>query len=367
MKARDNGDSDDNDAKGNNNNNGDYNDGDNGKGTDNGKSNGNDKSKISNEKQGQQATESLDLTSMKATLPRRNFSAHPNIKRLPGLDFNIAQDAPFTSQQNSGLVAKIFLPCTAVNQSASLEGLLSVANRIQCLMEVGLSTYEAKPNLVSVKDVIFFALRQLRGLNANWRFEAAPRKLSTIIGQVIGARKRFLARGGDMIQIKPHFLSFLEAIDDFISGVEIKIDAKQADSASPVFLPLAGRKRTSDDLEAEIYNPQKMRRVWPDDNEDGPDSPSKTVDGEVAYWRSKCKSLEASQRLEIQKHSETVARSVRNYWVTRMHRFWDVVRPAVNQERKDRGKPEVEADQLVQFLRASKLGDIGDDVLGLKN
>ncbi|KAJ0382351.1 hypothetical protein COL922a_012751 [Colletotrichum nupharicola] len=54
--------------------------------------------KSSNDQSNQQSSENLDLASMMTSLPRRNFSAHPNIKLLPGLDFDVPQDAPFASQ-----------------------------------------------------------------------------------------------------------------------------------------------------------------------------------------------------------------------------------------------------------------------------
>ncbi|KAJ0354436.1 hypothetical protein COL154_011788 [Colletotrichum chrysophilum] len=319
--------------------------------------------KSSNDQSNQQSSENLDLASMMTSLPRRNFSAHPNIKLLPGLDFDVPQDAPFASQQHSGLVAKMFLP-RAVNQPASLEGLINAADRFRQLMEVGLRTYQSNPKLASVRKVFVQALRQLRGLHPNWNFDAAPRKSSAIIDQVITARKRFLTKGGDKPQIRSTFLPFLQAIDEFIDGAESKIAAQQA-ANTPLVLPAqAGRKRTSDDLEDKIYNLPKMRRITPSENEDEAEGSAKTTDEEVAC--SKCKGLEAGLKA-ANKRAELVALRVHDGWVHRMHQLWDVVRPAVNRERKDQGKAELESDQLVRFLRTSKLGDIADDILGLKS
>ncbi|KAJ0269554.1 hypothetical protein COL940_012355 [Colletotrichum noveboracense] len=316
--------------------------------------------KSSNDQSNQQSSENLDLASMMTSLPRRNFSAHPNIKLLPGLDFDVPQDAPFASQQHSGLVAKMFLP-RAVNQPASLEGLINAADRFRQLMEVGLRTHQSNPKLASVREVFVQALRQLRGLHPNWNFDAAPRKSSAIIDQVITARKRFLTKGGDKPQIRSTFLPFLQAIDEFIDGAESKIAAQQAANTP---LAQAGRKRTSDDLEDKIYNLPKMRRITPSENEDEAEGSAKTTDEEVAC--SKCKGLEAGLKA-ANKRAELVALRVHDGWVHRMHQLWDVVRPAVNRERKDQGKAELESDQLVRFLRTSKLGDIADDILGLKS
>ncbi|KAJ0382350.1 hypothetical protein COL922a_012750 [Colletotrichum nupharicola] len=254
----------------------------------------------------------------------------------------------------------MFLP-RAVNQPASLEGLINAADRFRQLMEVGLRTYQSNPKLASVREVFVQALRQLRGLHPNWNFDAAPRKSSAIIDQVITARKRFLTKGGDKPQIRSTFLPFLQAIDEFIDGAESKIAAQQA-ANNP--LAKAGRKRTSADLEDKIYNLPKMRRITPSENEDEAEGSAKTTDEEVAC--SKCKGLEAGLKA-ANKRAELIAVRVHDGWVHRMHQLWDVVRPAVNRERKDQGKAELESDQLVRFLRTSKLGDIADDILGLKS
>ncbi|KAI8164387.1 hypothetical protein K4K49_012482 [Colletotrichum sp. SAR 10_70] len=316
-----------------------------------------------NDQGNQHSSENLDLASMMTSLPRRNFSAHPNIKLLPGLDFDVPQDAPFASQQHSGLVAKMFLP-RAVNQPASLEGLINAADRVRQLMEVGLRTYQSNPKLASIREVFVQALRQLRGLHPNWNFDAAPRKSSAIIDQVITARKLFLTKGGDKPQIRSTFLPFLQAIDEFIDGAESKIAAQQAANAPLVLPAQAGRKRTSDDLEDKIYNLPKMRRITPSENEDEAEGSAKTADEEVVC--SKCKGLEAGLKAANER-VELVALRVHDGWVHRMRQLWDVVRPAVNRERKDQGKAELESDQLVRFLRTSKLGDIADDILGLKS
>ncbi|KAK2758122.1 hypothetical protein CKAH01_16887, partial [Colletotrichum kahawae] len=258
--------------------------------------------------------ETMNLMSMRGKLPRQNFSAHPNVKLLPGIDFGIAPNAPFTSQQLSGLVAKILFPSKATQQPPSFDGLLNVADRIECLMGVAVRTFQANPNLPSARDVFSHALRQVRELGGSCNFDSAPRKSSVILGRLVDARKRFLSNGGDMPR------STL---------------------------------------------PNKLPRITRNDGNASETSFS-TPEDELAFWRSKYKSLEADI-VHAERQAENASVQANLEWFRRMRQVWQIVRPAVNSERKHQGKHEWEEDQLGQFLRASKLNVIADDMLGMKH
>ncbi|KAH0423272.1 hypothetical protein CcaCcLH18_12315 [Colletotrichum camelliae] len=348
---KDNGDKDNGDKDNGDKDNGDKDNGDkdnDGKGTDDKKSSD----------ESHNTPETMNLMSMRGKLPRQNFSAHPNVKLLPGLDFGIAPNAPFTSQQLSGLVAKILFPGKAAQQPPSFDGLLDVADRIECLMGVAVRTFQANPNLPSARDVFSHALRQVRELGGSWNFDLAPRKSSVILGRLVDARKRFLSNGGDMSVVGPRFLSYLRGIDDFIRIVEAGIDAKKptaTPSASAHFKTYRPRSTL----------PNKLPRITRNDGNASETSFS-TPEDELAFWRSKYKSLEADI-VHAERQAENASVQANLEWFRRMRQVWQIVRPAVNSERKHQGKHEWEEDQLGQFLRASKLNVIADDMLGMKH
>lgn len=111
--------------------------------------------------------------------------------------------------------------------------------------------------------------------------------------------------------------------------------------------------------------PWKVRRSHHDeDNNTTETTDQPSGDDEMAVWRAKCKSLEASLTLankEVTQAKEAVSRNDEE-WSQRMKQLWTVVRPAVNDQSKSRGDQEWEEDEFDQFLWKSELGEVASAV-----
>ncbi|EQB46609.1 hypothetical protein CGLO_14328 [Colletotrichum gloeosporioides Cg-14] len=178
----------------------------------------------------------FDLASIRTLLPRRNYSAHPNIKLLPGLDFGIPETAPFTS-------------------------------RISRIIVVAADVYHTH-NVFSLRVIFDYAFRELRDKDRTWYFASAARKSSVIMEKILEARKRFIANGYDTSKIQPCFLHFLNALDDFTRIVEGGLKAEQLKTNDATTLLNTSRKRTGNHLSKKVVVPWKVRRSHHDEDND---------------------------------------------------------------------------------------------------
>ncbi|KAF9873267.1 hypothetical protein CkaCkLH20_09080 [Colletotrichum karsti] len=323
------------------------------------------------------ALNTFDLTSTRLSLPHINYSGHPNITMLPGLEFKLEYNGGFMTQPKSGLLGWMLLPYGAINESASRDGLVNVAKRIEQIMLKALRTYRTSNDsdameLDTINAVFFLTFKKLRSDGKSWNFQSADRKMFAIINEILNARKRFLSNKDKELEVDPMFLPFQNAIDDVIRVVEGGLRNKAASKKSYNTLMDSRRKRdryeSSTDPWARVT---KQSRI--SDSDADAEIDRKPLEEQVAFWRNRSKDTEEKNELleinlmranqQCQQLRDT-ASCIGANWSNRLQRLWGLVLPAVNRDFEQQGKQKWDENRLVPFLRKGGLHDDADAMMG---
>ncbi|KAK2728891.1 hypothetical protein CKAH01_10719 [Colletotrichum kahawae] len=303
-----------------------------------------------------------NLGPLQLSIPIMNYSAHPNVKMLPGMDFGVGEGAPIISQNKSGLLGRIIFPHDSAAQPPSNNGVFKVSERIRTIMDVAIRTYLSREGVSNVRQLFHLTFLAFRTTHKSWNFESADRKLVPIMGTILNARKLFLKKGGDTSKIHCKFLPFLNSIDEFIEVVEPGLEARKAVSNAEMAQTLRSRKRTND--QAPLFATKKRRM-----SEEHEEVASKTPEEQVSIWRAKARDLE--EKLAVTEESYRKARDAKSFkgwlecarWI---EEFWNEARPALNDRMRIEGKQEWDEAQLEDFLRSRNLHHIANGVLGVE-
>ncbi|KXH39586.1 hypothetical protein CSIM01_06641 [Colletotrichum simmondsii] len=181
----------------------------------------------------------MDISSLSWRLPMPNLSAHPNIKSLPGLDFNVAFGAPFLPKRYSGILGNVLLPYGEKVRSHDHNGMMNVADRIETIMDVAVKIFQENHEMYTMQDICektFAKLRERWQQDITWNFLSSSQKTSTIIQKLVAARKRHLENNDGITTAREEFFPFLKAIDNFLEKVyHVRESREQAAKAQRTF------------------------------------------------------------------------------------------------------------------------------------
>ncbi|KAK1640007.1 hypothetical protein BDP81DRAFT_468939 [Colletotrichum phormii] len=294
--------------------------------------------------------------------PHINYSNHPNVKALPGLDFGVGDGVPILNRRHSGLFRRIVLPQDASNNPRSAQGTKSVASRLQAVFQAAIRTYEENDGVPTMRNLWTSTFEKLRLSDKTWDFDISYRNTPVIIYKITAARSRFLNSDADKSSIPAEFFEFLHTIDTFILKVESSIGKNKSN-------PLK-KKRPHDDETEESQHALKRTRVA-DVYED---IEKKTKEEQIQYWKETAlglkKELEGrdeafeglNKLLHEMKHHENRSNLELNNFVSHL---WDEALPQINSKQRQQGKAEWASSQLQRYLRATGSSNIADAMLGI--
>ncbi|KAK1707290.1 hypothetical protein BDP67DRAFT_601219 [Colletotrichum lupini] len=310
-----------------------------------------------------------DMSSLNKALPTQNYTAHSNLKGLPGLDFGVAFHAPILGYRYSGLMANVIFPFQEKRFEPSQGGQMRAAARIKEVMDVGVRTFEENPEILTLHEVCEQTFGNLRMVERSWRFPFSLPKITHIVRKIIEARERHLDKNNGVTETAYFFFPFLKAIDNFREKVynvlqyrqqdaEVKKNAKQS----------RGLKRSRDDdsdTEEMAASVKKARQ----EKEENDKLAALPLEEQVKILKAKEKDLKTKlHEYECNYRHERDARAQADKkWTSYVDQIWEVVRPAINRNLKAQGEEdEWEEGHLQGFLRWHHLDDAANALLGIE-
>ncbi|KAK1710890.1 uncharacterized protein BDZ83DRAFT_757422 [Colletotrichum acutatum] len=172
----------------------------------------------------------INISSLNKVLPIQNYTAHSNLKGLPGLDFGVDFHLPILAYRYSGLMAKIIFPFQEKRFEPSQGGQISAAARIKEVMDVGVRTFEGNSEICTLHEVCEQTFGNLRMVEQSWRFSFSLPKITQIVRKIIEARERHLDKNNGVTETAYSFFPFLKAIDNFREKVYAVLQYRQQDA-----------------------------------------------------------------------------------------------------------------------------------------
>ncbi|KAF6826292.1 hypothetical protein CPLU01_09748 [Colletotrichum plurivorum] len=308
--------------------------------------------------------DAYDLGQLKMKLPFQNYSSHPNIKLLPGLDFGVPENAPIMGNKFSGLVSKIMFPNQAFKCPPSNDGVFKVAQRIKTVVQHGIRTYRTHEDMGQARQIWEKVFRDLQAVDKPWIIHVNDKKAAVVMQFIFDARKTFRQKGGNSANVRASLLPFLEVLDEYIDIVEPGLAARLKHSVSGRVDAYRRNKRGINQVSETPLSKSKKARIAKKDEEIAAQTPEE----QIRIWRSKAKDLE--EKAELAHDRLQKARDAKSHysleWADRLHSFWVAVRPHVNVAMKLKGEPEWEEDQMDAFLRANGLIEVANGAMGME-
>ncbi|TEA17762.1 hypothetical protein C8034_v011768 [Colletotrichum sidae] len=303
------------------------------------------------------------FTDLDLSLPKINYSAHPDILELPGLDFEVDNGRGFTGIKKSGVVGKILLPFQATQASPSRAGRLNVAKRIKTSFKAATRLFRTDEHLTVERRLWFLVFDQLGQKDRSWKFIISA-KAESVMLKIIQARKAFLGKGGNSTTADPEFQPFLETIDQYIAVVEPGLKAR-VDNRDNTEREQRILKRNFESTSESASNVTKKARA--DECDVDEDLRGKPLEEQVAIMKEKLSKMK-KQRDDCNDRLAEVSHIHSNEsveWTRIFRKFWCEVRPSLNEARNRAGRSELEENQLIEFLRSVRMFQAVDYVLGI--
>ncbi|KAK1456545.1 hypothetical protein CCUS01_09993 [Colletotrichum cuscutae] len=117
-----------------------------------------------------------DLASLAAPGFFKNLGAHPNLKGLPGLDFEIPFASPILGMKYSGLIGHMLLPYYDKRANYTHSRLVHVGERIKQVMVIAIRVFEDNPKMNTLRDLYEETFKVLREVDASWDQRLYPNK-----------------------------------------------------------------------------------------------------------------------------------------------------------------------------------------------
>ncbi|KAF6794193.1 hypothetical protein CSOJ01_13771 [Colletotrichum sojae] len=308
--------------------------------------------------------DAYDLGQMKLKLPFQNYSGHPNMKLLPGLDFEVPENAPIMGNKFSGVVSKIMFPNQAFKCPPSDDGVFKVAQRIKTVVQHGIRTYRTHEDMAQARQIWEKVFRDLQAVDKSWVIHVNDKKAAVAMQSIFDARKTFRQKGGNSAKVRASLLPFLEVLDEYIDIVEPGLAARLNHSISDRVETYRQKKRSFNQVAETPLSKAKKARIAREDEEIAAETPEE----QIRIWRAKAKDLE--EQAELAHDRLQKARDAKSHysleWADRLHSFWVVVWPHVNVAMKLKGEPEWEEDQMDAFLRANGLIEVANGAMGME-
>ncbi|TDZ36226.1 hypothetical protein C8035_v008114 [Colletotrichum spinosum] len=297
------------------------------------------------------------------SLPKLNYSAHPDILQLAGLDFEVDNGGGFTGIKKSGVVGKILLPFQATQDSPSRAGRLNVAKRIKTSFAAATRIFHTHEHLSAERHLWFLVFDQLRQRDRSWNFIVTA-KAESVMLKIVQARKAFLGKGGDSTTADAEFQPFLESIDEYIAVVEPGLKAR-VDNRDNTEREQRILKRGFESTPDSASNDTKKARANTSDIDK--ELEGKPLEEQVAMLKEKLSKMEKQRDVCNERLMEVSQASMDDSieWTRIFRDFWREVLPLVNEARDRAGREELAENQLVEFLRSVRLFKAVDWVLGI--
>ncbi|KAK1524398.1 uncharacterized protein CCOS01_09485 [Colletotrichum costaricense] len=293
-----------------------------------------------------------DLASLAVPGFFKNLGAHPNLKGLPGLDFEIPFASPILGMKYSGLIGHMLLPYYDKRANYTHSRLVHVGERIKQVMVIAIRVFEDNPKMNTLRDLYEETFKVLREVDASWDFPSSWQKSRAVLTKIVTARKRYLEKNDGVTKTREDLLPFLKAIDRFLERVDPNVlESRSEASKAQDGAEYRNLKRSSLGDGSDEVSSQKKARVYKAD-----EIPSKLSDDEIEVLNAKTRDLE--KRLQ-----ESDAK-----WSSHVSQIWGVARPFINGgiKAQGQGEKEWEEDQLQGFLRGNGLVNIAKELLGVE-
>ncbi|KAF4781135.1 hypothetical protein HER10_EVM0007739 [Colletotrichum scovillei] len=250
----------------------------------------------------------MDLSSLSWRLPMPNLSAHPNIKSLPGLDFNVTFGAPFLPKRYSGILGNVLLPYGEKVRSHDHNGMMNVANRIETIMDVAVKIFQENHEMYTMQEIsekTFAKLRERWQQDITWNFLSSSQKTSTIVQKLVAARKLHLENNDGITTAREEFFPFLKAMDDFLEKVYHVRESREQVAKAQQDSEARSRKRSLLEEGSDVMmTSYKRARLDKEDNESGK---SKALEEKVDVLKTQNEELEMKvKELEKKLHESTM-------------------------------------------------------------
>ncbi|KXH39115.1 hypothetical protein CNYM01_12641 [Colletotrichum nymphaeae SA-01] len=310
----------------------------------------------------------IDISSLNKALPTQNYTAHSNLKGLPGLDFGVDFHAPILAYRYSGLMANVLFPFQEKRFEPSQGGQMRAAARIKEVMDVGVRTFEGNPEIRTLHEVCEQTFGNLRMVEQSWRFSFSLPKITQIVRKIIEAREHHLDKNNGVTETAYFFFPFLEAIDNFREKVYAVLQYRQQDAEvkKNVKQPRGLKRSRDDDSDAE-ENAAFIKKARQKKDEE--ELSAMPLEEQVKILKAKNKELETKlHEYEYNYRHEREARAQADKkWTSRVNDIWEVARPAINRDLKAQGEEEEwEEGHLQGYLRWHHLDDAANALLGIE-
>lgn len=161
-----------------------------------------------------------DLASLAAPGFFKNLGAHPNLKGLPGLDFEIPFASPILGMKYSGLIGHMLLPYYDKRANYTHSRLVHVGERIKQVMVIAIRVFEDNQKMNTLRDLCEETFKVLREVDASWDFPSSWQKSRAVVTKIVAARKRYLEKNNGVTKAREDLLPFLKTIDRFLERVD---------------------------------------------------------------------------------------------------------------------------------------------------